>query len=93
MAVSWAATSSRSESDAARKNVRGGAKPTAGDTSQPDIRQWDARHLPLDDASVDKIATNPPFGKQLRGSQTPAKLYPPILAELQRVVRPRASCC
>jgi len=74
--------------DAARKNVRGTRKkPTAGD-KLPDIRQWDARHLPLEDASVDKIATNPPFGKQLRGAQTPAKLYPPILAELQRVVRP-----
>ena len=74
--------------DAARKNVRGTRKkPTAGD-KLPDIRQWDARHLPLEDASVDKIATNPPFGKQLRGTQTPAKLYPPILAELQRVVRP-----
>jgi SAM-dependent methyltransferase len=74
--------------DAARKNVRGGRKkPNAGD-SQPDIRQWDARQLPLDDASIDKVATNLPFGKQLRGAQTPAKLYPPVLAELQRVVRP-----
>ncbi len=73
--------------DAARKNVRGNRKkPTSSSTL--DIRQWDARQLPLDDASIDKVATNLPFGKQLRGAQTPAKLYPPILAELQRVVRP-----
>ncbi len=32
------------------------------------IRQWDARHLPLEDGSIDKIATNLPFGKQV-GSQ------------------------
>jgi 23S rRNA G2445 N2-methylase RlmL len=75
--------------DAARKNVRGGRKkPTAGDTSQPDIRQWDARQLPLPDASVDKVACNLPFGKQLRAAEQPAKLYPPVLAELERVVRP-----
>ncbi len=75
--------------DAARKNVRGSRKkPGASDRAQPDIRQWDARQLPLEDASIDKVATNLPFGKQLRGNQTPAKLYPAVLAELQRVVRP-----
>ncbi len=74
--------------DAARKNVRGSRKKPGANAMQPDIRQWDARKLPLDDASVDKVATNLPFGKQLRGSETPARLYPPVLAELQRVVRP-----
>ncbi|WP_374688556.1 methyltransferase domain-containing protein, partial [Promineifilum sp.] len=74
--------------DAARKNVRGSRKkPTAGDPPV-DIQKWDARKLPLDDASVDKVATNLPFGKQLRAAEQPAKLYPPVLAELQRVVRP-----
>jgi 23S rRNA G2445 N2-methylase RlmL len=74
--------------DAARKNVRGSRKKPGPADSQPDIRQWDARHLPLDDGSVDKVATNLPFGKQLRGAESPAKLYPPVLTELQRVVRP-----
>ena len=75
--------------DAARKNVRGGRKKPGPDTpSAPDIRQWDARKLPLDDASIDKVACNLPFGKQLRASENPAKLYPPVLAELERVVRP-----
>ena len=74
--------------DAARKTVRGSRKKPGPGDPQPDIRQWDARKLPLEDASIDKIATNLPFGKQLRGAQTPAKLYPPVLAELQRVVRP-----
>lgn len=74
--------------DAARKNVRGSRKKPGPNDRQPDIRQWDARQLPLEDASIDKVATNLPFGKQLRGSETPAKLYPAVLAELQRVVRP-----
>lgn len=73
--------------EAARKNIRSTRRKYTSSTS-PDIRQWDARTLPLGDASVDKVATNPPFGKQLRGAQTPAQLYPLILAELQRVVRP-----
>ena len=75
--------------DAARKNVRGSRKkPGAGDTSLPDIRQWDARQLPLDAASVDKVATNLPFGKQLSRDLPPERLYPGVLAELERVVRP-----
>ncbi len=75
--------------DAARKNVRGNRKkPGAADRSQPDIRQWDARQLPLDTASVDKVVTNLPFGKQLGRDITPERLYPAVLAELERVVRP-----
>lgn len=74
--------------DAARKNVRGTRRKPGANDPQVDIREWDARELPLADASVDKVATNPPFGKQLRGNQTPAKLYPSLLAELQRVVKP-----
>ena len=68
---------------AARKNLR-----PAGKRAAPDVRQWDARQLPLDDASVDKVATNPPFGKQLGKDMSPKQLYGPLLAELQRVVRP-----
>jgi 23S rRNA G2445 N2-methylase RlmL len=70
--------------EAARKNLRG--VKSGGNT--PDIRQWDARQLPLDDASVDKVASNPPFGKQLGKEVSPRQLYGPLLAELQRVVRP-----
>ncbi len=72
--------------EAARKNVRQGGRKGGG--KQIDIRLWDARQLPLDDNSVDKVALNLPFGKQLKGPELPPKLYPPTLAELQRVVRP-----
>jgi 23S rRNA G2445 N2-methylase RlmL len=52
------------------------------------IRQWDAQQLPLDDASVDKVATNFPFGKQISAPAELPGLYMGILRELQRVVRP-----
>lgn len=52
------------------------------------IRQWDARQLPLDDDSIDKVATNLPFGKQVGSRQELDGLYTDLFSELQRVVRP-----
>lgn len=52
------------------------------------IRQWDARQLPLDDSSVDKVATNLPFGKQIGTQQELKGLYSAVFSELQRVVKP-----
>ncbi|MDX1414125.1 MAG: methyltransferase domain-containing protein [Candidatus Promineifilaceae bacterium] len=52
------------------------------------IRYWDARQLPLDDHSVDKVATNLPFGKKLGSGQDLRELYSAVLSELQRVVKP-----
>jgi precorrin-6B methylase 2 len=74
----------KERAEAAKKNL---ARPGRG----PDkllIRTWDARQLPLDAASVDKVATNLPFGQQIKGPAAPERLYPPVLAELERVVRP-----
>ncbi len=53
-----------------------------------EIRQWDARHIPLPDASVDKAATNLPFGQQIGTKGELDNLYTAILGELERVVRP-----
>lgn len=53
-----------------------------------EIRQWDARHLPLADASVTTIATNLPFGKQIGTTAGNRSLYPALLAEWQRLLRP-----
>lgn len=52
------------------------------------IRQWDARQLPLDDGSIDKVATNLPFGKQVGSRQKLEGLYTDLFSELQRVVKP-----
>lgn len=50
--------------------------------------RWDARSLPLPPASVDKVATNMPFGRQLSAEQDLPALYRGVLAEIQRVLRP-----
>ena len=65
----------------ARGNVR-----TAG--LQAPVKEWDARELPLDDASVDVILTNPPFGKQVEMPAEPEPFYRDLMGELIRVLKP-----
>lgn len=52
------------------------------------IRQWDARNLPMEDASVDKVVTNLPFGKQIGSRAKLEALYRDLFTELARVVVP-----
>lgn len=52
------------------------------------IDEWDARELPLEDASVDKVVTNLPFGRQISPGANLRALYSDVLLELERVVRP-----
>lgn len=52
------------------------------------LQQWDATALPLADGSVDKAALNPPYGRRAGSHAANATLYPALLAELARVVRP-----
>jgi tRNA (guanine6-N2)-methyltransferase len=52
------------------------------------VSQWDARQLPLAAASIDAVATNPPFGKQIGSRQEIALLYPAFIAEVARVLKP-----
>ncbi len=54
---------------------------------QAALAQWDARALPLADASVDAIATNPPWGRQIAVEDS-AALYHAFLGEALRVLRP-----
>jgi SAM-dependent methyltransferase len=53
------------------------------------MQQWDARKLPLDDASVTKVVVNLPFGRQIADETVIPDLYRAVLAEIQRVLRPR----
>jgi tRNA (guanine6-N2)-methyltransferase len=53
-----------------------------------DTRTWDARELPLEDASVDRIVCNPPFGKQLSTPEAILPLYRESVREMDRVLRP-----
>jgi len=52
------------------------------------VRQWDAANLPLAAGSVTKVATNPPFGKQISSQREVESLYPQFVAELDRVLAP-----
>ncbi len=50
------------------------------------LRAWDARTLPLDDASVTRILTNLPFGKQIGSHETNEELYAVLIQEFGRVL-------
>jgi len=49
-------------------------------------RVWDARELPLDTATVTRIITNLPFGKQIGTKETNADLYKALAGEFGRVL-------
>lgn len=53
-----------------------------------DLREWDARRLPLADASIDAIASNLPFGRQVLAGSALDPLYNELLPEMVRVLRP-----
>ncbi len=53
-----------------------------------ELVRWDARRLPLADASVDRIISNPPFGKQLSDPEAIEPLYRAIVKEYDRVLKP-----
>jgi tRNA (guanine6-N2)-methyltransferase len=53
-----------------------------------DLARWDAAALPLESASVDRIVSNPPFGKQLSSIDKIGPLYEAAAAEWDRVLRP-----
>jgi tRNA (guanine6-N2)-methyltransferase len=50
------------------------------------LQVWDARSLPLDAASITRIITNLPFGKQIGTSESNEHLYPALAAEFGRVL-------
>lgn len=64
---------------AARSNAE-----TAGVTI--DVQRWDARALPLNNASVDHIVTNLPWGRQVEVDSALADFYRATCAEMERVL-------
>ncbi len=52
------------------------------------VCHWDATRLPQASGSIDKLAVNLPFGKQVGTQATIEVLYPRFFQELQRVLRP-----
>ncbi len=53
--------------------------------------KWDAGRLPLASGSVDKIASNLPFGKQIGGHQKNLSLYRAVFREVDRVLGAKGS--
>jgi SAM-dependent methyltransferase len=51
------------------------------------LSRWDARSLPLEDETVDKVVVNLPFGKQVAEEVNLPNLYRAVLPEIERVLR------
>ena len=66
---------------AALENVGTRYKPIA-------IREWDARSLPFADGEISAIASNLPFGRQIGTREGNRTLYPALLDEWTRVLKP-----
>lgn len=62
----------------------------AGLAGRCELHGWDARALPLPDASVDVVAADLPFGHLVGSHAENLALYPALLAEAGRVARPGA---
>lgn len=73
--------------DCARANLA-----AAGMTARCELADWDARALPLPDASVDALTADLPFGHLVGSHDENLALYPALLAEAARVARPGARC-
>lgn len=72
--------------EAAWQNIAGQRK----DSYQKPIRvcRWDGQELPFATGSVNKVATNLPFGKAIGSERALQRLYPRLFAELERTLLP-----
>lgn len=52
------------------------------------LARWNATRLPLPEHCVDRIVSNPPFGKQLSRPEDIGPLYRRMIPEYDRVLRP-----
>jgi 23S rRNA G2445 N2-methylase RlmL len=52
------------------------------------LARWDAARLPLDSQSIDRLISNPPFGKQLGRPEDIGPLYRRVVLDYDRVLRP-----
>jgi tRNA (guanine6-N2)-methyltransferase len=69
--------------DCARQNIA-----AAGLANRAQLHDWDARALPLPDASVDALCADLPFGHLVGSHEENLTLYPAIINEAGRVARP-----
>lgn len=53
-----------------------------------DVQKWDARSLPLTDASVEHVVCNLPWGRQVEVNSELEEFYQSVCAEIERVHHP-----
>ena len=53
-----------------------------------DVQRWDARRLPLVDASVEYVVSNPPWGRAVATGVDLEAFYRQLCVEIRRVLRP-----
>jgi len=53
-----------------------------------DVQRWDARRLPLADASVECVVSNPPWGRAVAADMDLDAFYRRLCDEIHRVLRP-----
>lgn len=63
------------------------AKLPLGKMPTAELYDWDARHLPLPEQSVDVLVADLPFGHLIGSHEQNIELYPAILQEAARVAR------
>ncbi len=68
----------------------GAAHTNCGRTA--DVARWDATRLPLRDASVDAVITNPPYGRQHEVASGLDRIYARSTREAARVLRNGGRC-
>jgi len=73
--------------DSAHANIA-----AAGGTKRLDLTRADGRTLPLLSGSVDAICADLPFGQMMGSHDDNARLYPALLKEAARVLKPGAPC-
>jgi tRNA (guanine6-N2)-methyltransferase len=76
----WAGDQDRAALRAASANLRR--------LGPVEFARWDAAQLPLPDQSVDRIVSNPPFGKQLSRPEQIGPLYHRMMRANDRVLKP-----
>lgn len=52
------------------------------------VEAWDSRHLPLLDASADRVLSNLPWGKQITVDATLTRFYAETCREIERILKP-----
>ena len=64
------------------------AKSNLDNVGRAGLARWDTRHLPLAGACIDRVISNPPFGKQMAKPEDIGILYAAAAIEWDRVLKP-----